>query len=119
MAKDDYPVLVYQILSYLYQCLKTGKEINPKMLSVDSDYFRVNKQEINPRYWAYILYNLQKYSLVVGITFADIDNLRYPHPLNWENCMITPMGIEYLTDNSFLSKAKEFLKDTKAIVPFV
>ena len=43
MAKDDYPVLVYQILSYLYQCLKTGKEINPKMLSVDSDYFRVNK----------------------------------------------------------------------------
>ena len=100
MAKDDYPVLVYQILSYLYQCLKTGKEINP-------------------RYWAYILYNLQKYSLVEGITFADIDNLRYPHPLNWENCMITPMGIEYLTDNSFLSKAKEFLKDTKAIVPFV
>ncbi|WP_390904730.1 YjcQ family protein [Peptoniphilus equinus] len=32
---------------------------------------------------------------------------------------ITPLGIDYLTDNSFLNKAKDFLKDIKAIVPFV
>lgn len=119
MAKDDYHVIVYQILAYLYQCLKAGKEINPKMLSVDSDYFKANGQELNPRYWAYILYNLQRYGLIEGSVFADIDNLKYPHPLKWDDCMITPAGIEYLTDNSFLSKARDFLKDAKAIVPFV
>ena len=29
MAKDDYYVIVYQILTYLYQCLKSGKEVAP------------------------------------------------------------------------------------------
>lgn len=36
-----------------------------------------------------------------------------------KDIMITPKGIEYLTDNSFLNKAKEFLKDIRAIVPFI
>ena len=49
MAKDDYHVIVYQILAYLYQCLKTGKDVDSKMLSVDSDYFLVNEQKIHRR----------------------------------------------------------------------
>lgn len=36
-----------------------------------------------------------------------------------ENIRITPLGIEYLTDNDFLKKARDFLKDIKAIVPFI
>lgn len=36
-----------------------------------------------------------------------------------ENAQITPKGIEYLTDNSFMEKAKNLLKDVKSIVPFV
>jgi len=119
MAKDDYHVIVYQILAYLYQCLKSGKDVDPKMLGVNSDYFAVNGQEINKRYWAYIMYNLTQSGLIDGIVFADIDNLKYPHPVNLSDCMITPIGIEYLTDNSFLAKAKEFLKDVKAIAPFI
>ncbi len=31
--------------------------------------------------------------------------------------MITPAGIEFLNDNSTIEKAKQFLKDIKAIVP--
>lgn len=119
MAKDDYHVIVYQILAYLYQCLKTGKDVDSKMLSVDSVYFLVNEQKIHRRYWAYIIYNLQRNGMIEGVVFADIDNLKYPYPVSWNDCMITPAGIEYLTDNSFLAKAKEFLKETKAIVPFV
>jgi len=119
MAKDDYHVIAYQILAYLYQCLKAGKDVDPRMLSVDSDYFKVNGQNINERYWAYIIHNLQRYGMIEGAVFADIDSLRYPYPVNWDNCMITPTGIEYLTDNSFLAKAKGFLKEAKAIAPFV
>ncbi len=32
MAKDDYFVLVYKVLSYLYACLKKGKNIEPASL---------------------------------------------------------------------------------------
>ena len=32
MAKDDYQVIVYQILSYLYNCLKKGIDIEPDYL---------------------------------------------------------------------------------------
>lgn len=118
MAKDDYHVIVYQILAYLYQSLKSGADIDPRQISIHSDYFKINGQEISSRYWAYIIYNLQKTGMIDGVIFANLDSLRYPHPLNWDDCMITPAGIEYLTDNSFLAKAKEFLKDTKAIIPF-
>lgn len=94
-------------------------DINPKMISINSDYFKVNDQELNKRYWAYIIYNMHHIGLISGVVFADIDNLKHPYPLNWDDCMITPLGIEYLTDNSILSKARDFLKDAKSIVPFI
>ena len=119
MAKDDFHVIVYQILAYLYQCLKSGETVNPKQISVESDYFKVNGQTINPRYWAYIIYNLCRLELIEGVVFAEIDNLPYQHPINLDDCMITPAGIEYLTDNTFIAKAKDFLKDVKAIAPFI
>lgn len=118
MAKDDYHVIVYQILAYLYQCLKKGIDVNPKMISIDSEYFKVNEQSINKRYWAYIIYNLQRYNLIEGVIFAGIDGAKNM-PINLEHCMITPAGIEYLSDNSFISKAESFLKNAKAILPFV
>lgn len=120
MAKDDYHVIVYQILAYLYQCLKAGKDIDPQMLGKDSEYFIVDGKALSDRYWCYILYQLQRMQLVDGIMFSGrVNNYPYERPVRWEKCMITPMGIEYLTDNSFLTKAKEFLKDAKAIVPFI
>lgn len=118
MAKDDYHVIVYQILAYLYQCLKKGEDVNVRQLGVDSDYFKANGQQINRSYWAYIIYNLQNAGFITGVIFADIDNLRTPYPIRLDDCMITPRGIEYLTDNSFLKKAMDFLKDAKAIIPF-
>ena len=112
MAKDDYHVIVYQILSYLYNCLKHGQSPDPLMLKADSDLLRINDQ-----YWYYVIENLLNDGYIVGITITKtwgketiVDNL--------DRCMITPKGIEYLCDNSFLNKAKELLKDVKAIVPF-
>lgn len=69
MAKDDYHVIVYQILSYLYQCLKKGEDVDPQQLSVDSDYFKANDQKLNKRYWAYIIYNLHRSGLIEGVIF--------------------------------------------------
>ena len=115
VAKDDYHVIVYQILSYLYQRLKQGEDVDEAMLQYDSPLFSA---KINKRYWAYILYNLQKYGLVEGIDMIKLDGLPFPYAARLSRCMITPAGIEYLCDNSFMEKAKRFLKEIHEIVPF-
>lgn len=113
MSRDDYHVIVYQILSYLYTQLKAGAPIDGKMLEHDSKYL-----DINERYWTYVIENLILQGLITGpkITKAWGEE-KIVSCL--EDAQITPAGIEYLCENSFLSKAKQFLKDTKAIVPFI
>ena len=113
MAKDDYHVILYKILAYLYVQLKNGEDADPKCLVHDGLLFQIKQ-----RYWNYIMENALKQGLIDGITVtrpwgadAIIGNL--------EACQITPAGIEYLCDNSFLEKAKQFLKEIKEITPFV
>lgn len=113
MARDDYHVIVYQILAYLYVCLKKGEPVDGTQLLPDSKMLNINET-----YWAYIFENMYSAGLIEGVTVTKawggktaINDLDY--------CRITPAGIEYVSDNSFMEKAKEFLKDIKAIVPFV
>lgn len=113
MAKDDYHVIVYQILAYLYVKLKEGERPDPSFLKPDSQYLKINE-----RYWHYVMENLLKSGYITGITITKAwGNEKLI--CNLEDCQITPEGIEFLCDNSFLEKAKNFLKDAKAIVPFV
>lgn len=113
MARDDYHVIVYQILSYLYTQLKNGDPVDKEMLKCESPILGINE-----KYWTYIFENLQNAGYIEGLQITKpwgkdtiISFL--------EDCRITPLGIEYLCDNAFLKKAKEFLKDIKAIVPFI
>lgn len=115
MAKDDYHVIVYQVLAYLYQCLKKGIPVEAKNLEHNCKYFQINKN-----YWAYILYHLQEMNFIEGLGFVEVDGADYPLPVELECCRITPMGIEYLCDNSFMAKAQKFIKEAKDIIsPFV
>ena len=111
MAKDDYYVIVYQILAYLYQCLKEGKDIDPENLKPKKLF------NINERYWLYILEHMQNEGLIEGFEKRQYINDQIVYEV--ENIQITPAGIGYLLDNSFIQKAKEFLKDAKSIVPFI
>ena len=63
MAKDDYFVLVYKILAYLYTVLKEGRSPDAKMLQYDSTLLGVNEP-----YWAYIMENLQAQGYITGLT---------------------------------------------------
>lgn len=63
MAKDDYFVLVYKILAYLYTVLKEGRYPDAKMLQYDSTLLGVNEP-----YWAYIMENLQAQGYITGLT---------------------------------------------------
>lgn len=106
MAKDDYPVIVYQILSYLYAELKKGNKIDPDRISHENEYFMINEP-----YWEYIIVNLYKDGLIYGLTIKeakDVTGVTRISINGLDQCQITPKGIEYLTDNSFMQKAKEF-----------
>ena len=116
MAKDDYHVIVYQILSYLYSQLKKGERIDVNMFSCEALF------GINEMYREYIILNLYEAGYIKNVSVNEtkyIDGTIQTHITGLENCRITPRGIEYLTDNSFMEKAKEFFKDVKSIVPFI
>lgn len=117
MARDDYHVIVYQILSYLYKQLKSGSDIEAKNISADSPYFSINE-----KYWQYIILTLFENEYIRGVNVREqkyTTGETETQIFNIDKCQITPKGIEYLTDNSFMQKAKDFFKDIKSIVPFV
>jgi len=113
MAKDDYYVIVYKILAYLYSQLKKGKEIEPEFLLHDGELFKINYN-----YWVYIIVNMLDQGYIRGITNAKVANGHYIAD-QLKSVEITPKGIEYLCDNSLMEKAKSFLKDIKEITPFI
>lgn len=115
MAKDDYHVIVYQILAYLYQCVKNGNDVDVRLLQYDSPLIGAK----NAKYWSYIIANMYDYDLITGVQFAELDGAHGKVPIDVGECQITPIGIEYLCDNSFMEKAKKFLKDIKEITPFI
>lgn len=112
MARDDYPVIVYQILSYLYKKLKTDRPIDVNKLKNDGELFQINKT-----YYIFIIQSLLQQEYISGVVITETMNGKEIDGL--EYIQITVKGIEYLLDNNFLSKAKQFLKDVKDITPFV
>lgn len=112
MAKDDYYVIVYKILSYLYSRLKNDEAVDARLLVHDSPMLGIKKG-----YWTYIIEHIWKQGLVEGIDMAhgmgDASEV-----VGLENMRITPEGIGYLLDNNLLAKARKFLKEIKEINPF-
>ena len=114
MARDDYHVIVYQILAYLYQCLKNGEPVDEKQISFKSDFYNINQ-----KYWIYIMTHLLEDGYIEGIIVNQDINSDTPLIFRLHDCQITPKGIAYLADNSLMEKAKQFFKDAKEIIPFV
>lgn len=113
MAKDDYYVIVYKILAYLYTQLKKGESIEPEMLLYDGGLFQINRT-----YWVYIMAHMHGQGYIKGLHNIGVGNGYYIKE-QLAGCEITPKGIDYLCDNSLMEKAKQFLKDMKDITPFI
>ena len=105
MPKDDYFVIVYRLLKYLYECLKKGKEPDAQVL--DATFF-----SINTSYWAYIISSLQNDGYIWGVVIVDggFAGIR-------PDVAITPKGIQYLEENSIFKKVREAIKDIRDIMP--
>jgi predicted unusual protein kinase regulating ubiquinone biosynthesis (AarF/ABC1/UbiB family) len=110
MAKNDFFVIVYQVLWYLYDCLKNNKPVDMALL--DSKNF-----SIPDPYWEYIMRNLVSEEYIVGVTVTPTHDNPDGVIRVQSNIKITPKGIQYLYDNSLFQKVKRELKDIRAVLP--
>lgn len=106
MAKDDYFVLVYRVLKYLYECFKAGEK-------PETEVFGPEALGINNGYWVNLIESMVNEGYIIGIAFTS----GKARSAKVYDARITQKGIEYLQDNSKMQKAAEFLRTVKDIVP--
>lgn len=110
MAKDDYYIIVAKILVFLYKKLK-GKEkrdIKEYIIPMTNDF------PINEDYLNYVIEKMLEQGFVEKVTVirawgGDIVGFDY------SEMRITPLGIDYMLDNSRLRKVIEGLKEAAEI----
>lgn len=95
MAADDFDVVVFKVLSYLYQCIKAGVEPNPDKAQEFA--------KINPVYWRAIISDLVDRKLVAATVLKTMGETRY------YDLRITSAGVDYLGESPKMRKVKEFL----------
>ena len=101
MAKNDYFVIVYRFLSYLYECLKNEETVDIKQIQPYSDIFPVGY-----KYLAYIIESLLKEGYIENASVMN--TLGNESVINLTTrTRITPKGIEYLSENSTMNKVKK------------
>ncbi|WP_125570918.1 YjcQ family protein [Lacticaseibacillus songhuajiangensis] len=110
MAKDDYFVVAYQLLGWLYSRLKKGETAAS---AAELMQFGAN---IVPSYWMFILRTLSDEGYISGVEYTE--SFSGPE-LNTSGVSITVKGIEYLFSNTMMERVKKTLKDIKDIVPYM
>ena len=111
MAKDDYDVIVYRILVYLYACLKH------KILFEEVTFHAaVRKNVESDEYFADILRMMQEDGLISGVVLTKIWGGDVVIGSDLEDMKITSSGIQYLQENSRMKKIGESLKESVDII---
>ena len=108
MAKDDYFVIAYRILSYLYDCFQAGEK-------ADKELFGPSALGINNGYWVNVMESLYREGYIIGVAFPSA--IGGIPSVVIQNTKITEKGIAFLEDNGKMKKAAEVLKTIKDIVP--
>ena len=107
MAKNDYFVVAYRILTYLYECFKAGEKPN-------IDFYGADALKINNGYWVNVMESLYNEGCIIGINIINSAGIQGIKAMDLK---ITQKGIEYLQENSAMAKAKKFLKELKSTTP--
>lgn len=104
MAKDDYHVIVYKILLYLYGCLQR------KIVFDQAVYDKtIEKTRINAEYLKDIYLMMYDEGLISGISVTQVWGGTRLMVSEESEMKITPLGIEYLKDNDQMKKVREYL----------
>lgn len=103
MSKDDYFVLAYKLLRYLYRCLKEGTPASLDIIAPNTENFPVPQQ-----YFTYLVSHLLADGYIEGV----VEMKAIGAPVQFKETTglaITPKGIAYLEENSTMNRVQEFL----------
>ena len=92
MSKDDYFVLAYKLLRYLYRCLKEGTPASWDIIAPNTENFPVSQQ-----YFTYLISHLLADGYIEGI----VEMKAIGAPVQFKETTglaITPKGIAYLEE---------------------
>lgn len=109
MARNDFHVIAYRILAYLYECLKNGVTPQNDIVSADT-------MGIPDRYFMDVLQILSDEGFITG---AFVKDPYAQHTLfrGWMTMRITRAGIEFMQENAWMTRALKFLRDLKEVIP--
>lgn len=95
MSKDDFDVIVYKVLSYLYACIKAGVEP-----SLDKAHEVAGCNDV---YWNAVFADMLEGKLIAATAIKA-----WGEPI-YLDVRITSTGAAYLRDNSRMAAAGSFL----------
>lgn len=110
MAKDDIFVMVYRILSYLYDCMRRSVPLDPGYLRLGTKDFPIQED-----YWNRILLELPERKYIRNLVVIHVDNAA-PIVRIDASTTITLDGAEYLQENSKMAKVRDFLKGSASLI---
>ena len=111
MANDDYDVVVFKILTYLY-----GRMKRKYSFDIHAFYAVISKQNVNDEYLSDILLMATDEGLIKGLVFAEAWGNNNIITNDLFEMRITSAGIRYLNDNSKMTEIKEYLKSTPGLI---
>lgn len=109
MAMDDIFVVMYRIIAYLYRCMKLGKE------PLDNEW-NATAMGVTEAYWNRIVWELATRSYITGVNIIEADDAL---SVIIVRPRVTLEGVAFAQENSCMGRAKRFLTEIKAAVPFI
>lgn len=111
MAKDDYDVLVFKILTYLYACMK-------RKIVFDALVFAktTGQSKVPEGYFTDVLRLMQVEGLIEGVSVVKAWGTDYILASDLRDMSITADGIRYLKDNSKMKEVRQALVDAADVI---
>lgn len=112
MSKDNMSLLMFKILTYLYECMIKGETVKEENFQVENCYFG---KDLNQEYLNHICRMLESKGYTEGFTTSkmwggEIIIISY-------DAKITLEGFEFLQENKTMKKVYKYLKEVKGWIP--
>lgn len=111
MAKNDYDVIVFKILVYLYAVLK--HEIIFDLITFKK---AIKYEDINEQYFNSILDMMHKDGYIDGVVIAKAWGNDLIVASDLKDMYITSNGIHYLKENDIMNKIKNLLTNNVELI---
>lgn len=112
MVKDNMNLLMFKVLTYLYECMVNGVAVKQDNFKVENMFFG---KDLNQSYLNDICKILEDKGYSSG--FVCVKTWGSETVVASYDAKITPEGFEFLQENSAMKKVYNYLKETKGWLP--